>query len=304
MVKQSEAGNNVSKVRAYSVAPVKEPAFQETIKVSSERELITVARQLAARLSDQPEFSVMLFANPVLAMRSYGVELTKELEHHVLTSLRHPPELRQRRAELSDKIEKELCETPKPTDPEWLADLVFTKRKLKPRDIAKLEPVYKPALSQKRVAAIRARRPKQTKRYPQTRRIKVRHSMGVAESKNTIRRLDLDAELPDLPASQDRPKALTIEQAWFYKDDPIVRDVVELGAIMQRGFPFATPDEFRKIAKGESANAFRTFIKTVGVAQAEKPEPKKVTRAAKPKAKPKPAARKTPSKAKPKTKPK
>lgn len=277
--------NLTEKPLRFSVNPVVEPIFKQKIKVRNEKELLAVSRELAKRLTEEPEFSIMLFANPVLALRAYGFELSKMLEHHVLTSLRHPPILRNRRAELEASLEKKLGSPPNPTNPKWLAELVHVQRKLKPCAVEVLKPAYKPHLSAGRVAAIRARHPAATNRYPEARRIKVRHRMGVAPAKDTIRRLDLDAELSELPSASAKAKSLTLEEAWFYKDDPVVRDAVELGIIIKRGFPFATPAEFRKIAKGESVDGFRAFIDTVGVKNARKSAEKSVHLAARPKAK-------------------
>jgi hypothetical protein len=253
--------------------PLIKPDFPEMIEVNNERELLGLARKLEERIAAQPEFSVMLLANPVLALRAYGVKLSPQLEHHVLTSLRHPPKLRARRRDLEASLEKALGEPPRPTEPEWLAGLVHTTRKLPPREIGKLEPAYKPPLSAERIATLRAKRPPATSRYPGVRRLPVKFALGVAPSRPTIRRLDLDAALPRLEPARTAPTALTIEQAWFYKDDPVVRDAVELGVIIRRGFHFSTPDEFRRTMQGERVDAFRAFVGKVGIKSAARKAP-------------------------------
>lgn len=274
MVKADEAEQGAPPPRPYRREPLPRPKVDQIVKVTNERELLAVARKLLEQLEKEPGFSVMLLANPVLALREYGIELAPEIEHHVLTSLRHPPRLRARRKELEAKLSAELGEPPRPTDSAWMARLVHERRKIEPRAIDGLAPSYKPPLSDARVAAIRAKHPPATTRYPGERRITVRHRMGVVPPRPAVRRLDLDAELPPRARAGQAPAELSLEQAWFYKDDPVVRDAVELGTIMRRGFPFATPDEFRRIARGEKVDAFRAFVDAVGLKSAAKPAPR------------------------------
>lgn len=259
-----DAGPSLSRVDL----PLSPPQPHDAIVVGSHTQLLAMARPLAARLRDDPAFSVMLLANPVLALRDYGIRLSPEMEHHVLTTLRHPPKLRARRAELEASLERALGTVARPTDPEWLAGLVFKTRAITPREIAGLEPVYRPPLNADALARLRAQRPAATTRYPGPRRIKVVFGMGVAPGRPALRRLDLDAALPELGAAPTAPATLTLEQAWFYKDDPIVHDAVELGTIVRRGFPFKTPAEYRALAEGRRADAFRTFVRAVGVRSA------------------------------------
>ena len=155
---------------------------------------------------------------------------------------------------------EQLGEAPKPVDEKWMANLVFKTRSLKPRVIRQREPAYKPALNADSIARLQAARPKGAKRYERSGRLKVKFTLKVAERANAIRRMDLDADVPDLSVATRAPAKLSLEKAWFYKDDPVVRDAVELGQIMRRAFPFKTPAQFRALAKGESADAFRKFI--------------------------------------------
>ncbi len=247
-----------------------EPRAHEEVYIENHKQLLVMAKKLRERLGADPDFSVMLLSNPILALRKYGVRMTPEMEHHVLSTLRHPPKLRSRREELEEKLTKELGVPPKPDDPKWLAELVFKTRKRTPRSISKLEPAYKPALNAATIASLRSRAPKATKRYPGKRRIKVRHSMGVVKGKQALRRLDLDAELPELKPLQRAPASLTIEKAWFYKDDPVVRDAVELGVIMRRGFPFRNPAQFRDLAAGKRTDAFHKFVRKITIKDSKK----------------------------------
>jgi hypothetical protein len=241
------------------------PKVAESIRIDSHRDLVAKAGLIEARVGQDPGFSVMFLSNPVLALEAYGIKLSPQMQHHVLSTLRHPPKLRTRREELEAILQEALGEKPHPEKPEWLAYLVFVKREIGPRQIAGLEPIYSPALNADALERLQGNRPKGVVRYPGVKRLPIRFSLGVAPSDPTLRRIDLDAELPKLEPAYMAPDALTLEQAWFYKDDPLVHDAVELGQIMRRGFPFRTPAEFRAIQAGTRVDAFRKFVRNVRV---------------------------------------
>jgi hypothetical protein len=262
------------------LAPLGLPRPQPLLKVESERELLLMARDLKARVGEDPEFSVLLLANPVLALKAYGIELSPAMADHVLRSLRHPPALRNRRAELEASLEKQLGEAPRPTDPAWMARLVFETRKLAPKDLKGRSPAYGPEVFDKAIARLNEARPAPTSRYPGVRRLKVTQRLAVAPVPPALRRLDLKAPVPDTKPADARPKALSLEEAWFYKDDPVVAQAVELGQIVRRAIPFRSPDEFRKLQSGEMTDVFRAFVRTVKVKDTNRqppPAPKRAT---------------------------
>lgn len=249
------------------------PKQHETLAINSHRELAINSKEIEARVAQDPEFSVMFLANPVLTLEAYGVKLSPEMKHHVLSSLRHPAALQERRTALESSLEKELGEPARPTDAAWMANLVFRTRQLAPRQIGKQEPAYRAPLNAKTIERLQKARPKGGARYATERRLPVRFSLKIEKPRSAIRRMDLDAELPELKPAARAPKSLSLEQAWFYKDDPIVRDAVELGQIMRRGFPFRTPAEFRKIEAGEMVDGFRKFVRGVTVKQFPRTKP-------------------------------
>jgi hypothetical protein len=258
---------------AVRLAPLKLPPPQPLLKVESERELLLMARTLAPRVAENPEFSVLLLANPVLALKAYGIELSPALADHVLRSLRHPRATRERRAALEASLEKELGEVPRPTDPAWLARLVFERRKLTPKDVNGLSPVYGAELFDSAIKRLDARRPAPTSRYPGVRRLQGSMGLKVAPVRPALRRLDLKAPVPPTKPARSAPKALSLEEAWFYKDDPVVAEALELGQIARRALPFRTPDEFRKLQSGEMVDVFRAFVREVKVKGAKAPPP-------------------------------
>lgn len=224
-----------------------------------------MAKPLQKRIAADPEFSVMLLSNPVLALEKYGIKLTPRLRTHVLHALRHPKALRERRAALEKSLEKRLGKPAKPNDPKWMADYVFKTRKLAPKLTDCAAPAYRIEDPGGLIAALKADRRPATDRYPEARRITVTSRLGVAPPAPTVRRLDMDAPLPELSPGKTPPAELPLEQAWFYKDDPVVRDLVELGQIERRAFPFRTPGEFRAIQSGKSVDGFRAFVQAVRV---------------------------------------
>jgi hypothetical protein len=245
------------------------PAGFERIAVKTHRELLAVARTLAARIQKNPEFSVMLLANPVLALEQYGIELTKEMQHHILDTLRHPPKLRARRKELEASLEAALGERAKPNDAQWLARLVFEVRQLPPSDTREASPSYRSALDPRIVERLQRLRPRASKRYQGARGHRMQAAVGLAAWRPSVRLLDLDAEPPELPPARQVPKRLTLEEGWFYKRDPIVRDAIELGQIERRAFPFRTPAQFRDLASGKKLDAFGAYVRTVRIPRAE-----------------------------------
>lgn len=250
-------------------APLKPPVEHDILKVETHRQLLVMARTLSPRLRADPQFSVMLLANPVLALKQYGIELSAEMQRHVLRTLRHPKKLRERREELEHELEAKLGEPPKPNDGKWLAKLVFATRGLKPREIGDAAPAYKPPFNARMIERQQRLRRPATNRYKGVRRSKVQASVGVAAPGPSIRSMDLNAAVPKLPAASREPKTLTLEQAWFYKDDPVVHNAVELGQIERRAFPFQSPAAFRDLVAGKKVDAFRAFVTSVRVADEE-----------------------------------
>jgi hypothetical protein len=262
---QEKSRKDDSRPTAIRPLPLAIPQKHSIVTVNTERELLAMARPLQKRIAEDPAFSVMLLSNPVLALEKYGIKLTQSMRTHVLHALRHPKALRERRAALEKSLEKKLGEEARPNDPKWLAATVFRKRGIAPRAVEGAAPAYRTEDPGGFVAALKANRRPATNRYPQERRIKVTSRLGVAPPSPAVRRLDLDAPLPELPPAQKPPAELTLEQAWFYKDDPIVRDLVELGQIERRAFPFRTPGEFREIESGKSVDGFRAFVRAVRI---------------------------------------
>ncbi|CAN7437767.1 hypothetical protein LJR225_002885 [Phenylobacterium sp. LjRoot225] len=258
------AGSRAAAGLKHRLSPLKPPKTFETLEVKDHRGVAVAFRKIAARISEDPEFGVMMAINPVLAMERYGIKLTPEMQDHVLRAVRHPPRLRTRREALEAKLTEALGTPPRVDDETWLAQVLFDRLGLEPRMVGDAQPAYRPPLNAEVMTRIKPVRPAGNKRYPGPRRLAVRSSIGMKPWKEAVRRLDLGAAVPDLPPAAERPQSVTLETAWFYKDrHELARDLVELGQIQRMAFPIRTPEAFRKIASGEQPNAFRSWITSV-----------------------------------------
>jgi hypothetical protein len=249
---------------ARPVVAVASPVVGEHLSINSHRALAKSAAEVTQRVNADPEFSVMLLINPVLALEQYGIAFSPAIRDHILHTLRHPEKLTARRDALDASLRERLSEAPKANDGTWLATLVFGRLKLSPLDIGDAKPAYVPSWGADRLKTLSLQRPKGGVRYPGKRRIGVAASVGVKPPRQAVRRLDLDAPTPKLPHAGAAPAELSLEQLWFYKDqDPLVRDVLEYGILQARSLVFHTPDSFRKIADGTKSNPFRRWIGAV-----------------------------------------
>ena len=234
------------------------------LHINSHRELAIRQKALADRVAAHPQLAVMLLVNPVLAFKALGVVLSHPVANHVLHAIQHPPELRNRRDELEASLKEALGEPAQPTDAAWNAHLLFTLRKLGPLAIGDQHPAYTPPLGQAEAQKLHALRPAAVLRYPQPRRLAARNSVGSVSWKESLRRLDLKAPAPNMPAAEQAPQTVPLEDLWFYKDlDPVVHDALELGVIRRRAFPIHSPDSFRQVLAGSKPNAFRSWIERV-----------------------------------------
>ena len=257
------------------LSPIPLPRDTKMVRVENERQLLAMARVLKERVYQDPEFSTLLIANPVLALKAYGIELSAKMQDHVLRSLRHPKALRDRRAFLEAHLEESLGKPAHPDDPVWLANFVFGTRKLKPKELRGLRPAYEPQPFDRAIKVLNEARPASTLRYPSMRRLPASQTLTVAPLRPATRRLDIAAPVLPAPiAKTAAPKTLRLEEAWFYKDDdPAVAEAVELGIIMQRALPLRTAEEFRKLQSGEAVDVFRAFVRTVRIKDSKTPKP-------------------------------
>ena len=234
------------------------------IRINSHRALAAKQAEIIGRLQSRPEIAALFLVNPSLALQDLGVELSAEMSHHVLETVRHPPGLTKRREQLERKLEKKLGEPPRPNDAKWLSGILFDKLKLQPVSTRGLRPHYRDPLDEATRKRLEARRPKERgNRYTERRRTKS-PVLRVKRTAEALRRMDLDAKLPPLKETSYRPKNVSLEKAYFYKDShPLVRDLLELGIIQKRAFPIRSGAAYRKLKEGAKHNDFRAWIRAV-----------------------------------------
>lgn len=237
----------------------------ELLELTRHRELALYAKEINARLNSDPDLAIMAFINPALALNELGVKLSTEVRHHILSSLRHTPALRTRRAELEQSITAALGENPTPQRPRWLARVLFDTLGLQPLDTQNAQPNYKPVLTPEQLAPLQKLRPPPRNRYAGLeRKSKRRSSYRVEPKGSTVRRLDLDTPAPELPATKRAPSSVTLEELYFYKDmHPVARDLLELGILQRRGVRWQSGDAYRRIKAGETKNAWRSWLTSV-----------------------------------------
>ncbi len=236
----------------------------ELIEISKHRELINLQERIFERFNNRPDLAKLLLINPVIAFKEVRVNLSPKIADHVLRTLQHTPHLGRRRKELEKKLKKELDESPLPTNPKWVSKFLFEKLKLQPFDTRNFEPTYNESLSVEVLERLKSLRPKRRKSSDYKFRVRRGMRLEIVDWRPSVRRLDLDAELPSFKIASKIPMQVDLEQLYFYKDShPLVQDVLELGIIQRRSFPFHSGSSYRKIKSGEKSNAFQKWISSI-----------------------------------------
>jgi hypothetical protein len=233
------------------------------VYIATHRQLAAHQREIFKRLNSDPQSASLMLVNPALALQGIGFKLSGEVIHHVLYALQHSPQLRQRRNYLEQKIKQEIQEKPRPYDPEWVSSFLFVKLNLHPLNTHGLTPKYVEPIDSYLMEQLQELRPE-----PRGQRYEKASVGGTVitfiPAQSRIRRLDLDATLPELKTVCIAPDSIELETLYFYKNHhPLVRDVLELGIIQKQAFPIQTADSYRQIKRGEKNNAFHAWINGV-----------------------------------------
>ena len=233
----------------------------EPLEITTHRELLTYQGEIFRRLNQDPDVAGMLLINPVLAFRDVNVAMTREIAHHVLHTIQHTSRLRRRREELEGQLKEELGEPPQPHNPEWVSRFLFETLGLEPLQTEGLEPSYQAPLNRaavKRLEQIRPQRQRKETLSPRSAFLRVR------VQRPAVRRMDVDATLPELKPADYTPEEVDLETLFFYKEShPLARAMLELGIIQRRSFPIHSADSYRRIKSGDKPNAFRSWIDAV-----------------------------------------
>ncbi len=236
----------------------------DPIVINSHSGLVTEQQKIFKRINENPEISRLFFINPVLAFKELNVSLSPKIADHVLRTLQHDTADRERRAALEEKLRTELGEPPQPNNPAWLARILFDKLKLQPLQTRGRQPTFRPPLNEDILKRLQELRPKPRIPPPPLKGPGFGTGVRVAGWKPSFQKIDLDAPAPSLPAAKQKPKSVSLDALFFYKDlNPAAHDLLELGLIQKRGVNFHSSADYRKSRSGQKYNAFHAWIKSV-----------------------------------------
>jgi hypothetical protein len=196
------------------------------------------------------------------------------MKHHILATIQHPTQVRQRREELEKKLKDASGQMPQPNNPEWVSQFLFKNLKLKPLKIEGLKPTYLPLANEAAIKRLNNLRPPSRKRYHYKATISAGSAIEMKQWQPTARYMDLDARLPKLKTTRITPNQVSLEELYFYKDkNPLAHDLLELGIIQQSSFNFHSRSSIRKIQEGKVDNALYRWVKFVRFPEEQPDEP-------------------------------
>jgi hypothetical protein len=201
----------------------------ESLYLKSHKDLIRRQADIFKRVKDNPEVARLLVLNPVLAFSELGVQASPKMQHHILATIQHPTQVRQRREELEKKLKDASGQMPQPNNPEWVSQFLFKNLKLKPLKIEGLKPTYLPLTNEAAIKRLNNLRPPSRKRYHYKATISAGSAIEMKQWQPTARYMDLDARLPKLKTTRITPNQVSLEELYFYKDkNPLAHDLLEL----------------------------------------------------------------------------
>jgi hypothetical protein len=268
-MEQTDNGNAAGPAPATTKSAPLVPLHKYTeLHLETRRDLAVNQAEIAKRINSDPALSVLLLINPVLAFKEFGVTVSPEVSKHIMHTLRYLPAVQDKHDALQTSLSEALGETPRPTDPAWLARTLFDKLKVQPLDTQGLTPAYKTPLDADAMQRLQQLLPQQKPRYPNRQKlIPIVSSVRVAPPPPAVRALDLDAALPaSLPKASTAPATVTLTDLYFYKDsNPIARQLLEYGMTIQLAIAFHTPATFRAVRDGTQSDPFRAWIQSVQI---------------------------------------
>ncbi len=227
------------------------------LKIDSHRLLLAKRSAIIDALVEDPDRGKLLFANAALAFKDSGVQLSPAISNHVLHTVRQSAAATTRREQLTTQLRDALGVVPKPSDTEWLAKTLFTKLKVAPLVTRGHQRVYQPAVPVDIQAKLR------THLAPSTRPRLAARGTAAAPTPPPWR-LDLDAKLPKLNEARSTPKALTLEDLWFYLDShELVRPILELAILERSVMPTLTREQYDAVKAGKPTGGFIDWIDSV-----------------------------------------
>lgn len=106
------------------------------ISLETHRDLRKNIRAISSRFNENPELARLLLVNPILAFKDAGVDMAREIQVHIMNTLRFPKRLVEKKERLESELRKELKDLGLPAElplsAETRAHLLFRVLKLPP----------------------------------------------------------------------------------------------------------------------------------------------------------------------------
>jgi hypothetical protein len=233
------------------------PSAPPRLTIDSHRLLAARRKAVIDALVTDPARGRLLFANASLAFKDAGIDLSPDIADHVLHTLRQSAAATTRRGRLTAQLKEALGVVPHPSDPSWLATTLFERLGLSPLATKGHDAVYQPAIPAEVEERLRAHLPPASRpRLP---------ARGTTTAPHTIPwRLDLDAPVPVLPKARRAPKAVTLDDLWFYLDvHELVRPLLELGILEVSVLPTLTRSQYEAVKAGRPTGGFLDWVDAV-----------------------------------------
>lgn len=239
------------------------------LTIDSHRALIARRQDMLTKLTSDPAASRMLLANPVQAFRDAGVTISPAIADHVLHSVRHPPRVQTERERLTAKLREALQVEPHPSQPGWLAAIVFGQLEVKPLQTDGLEPAYLPLVNPEAEKRLRRLLPPRSRpRKPGIR--------TPPPARPGVWRLNLETPPPDLPvAAGPPPPELTLPDLWFYRArHDLIPELLRLGIIEVSAIPMLSPATYRRVKNGALTNGLLDWVDEIKFSESAHTQPR------------------------------
>jgi hypothetical protein len=240
----------------HAVGSRRRPATPQRLTIDSHRLLAARRKAIIDALVTDPDRGRLLFANASLAFKDAGVNLSPEIADHVLHTVRQSAAATTRRERLTAQLKKALGVVPHPSDPSWLATTLFRTLELTPLATKGHDAVYQPPIPTDIEDRLRGHLPPASRpRLP---------ARGTTTPRKIPWRLNLAADVPELPAARRAPTKVSLDELWFYLGaHQLVRPLLELGILEVSVLPTLTRAQYEAVKAGGPTGGFLDWVDSV-----------------------------------------
>lgn len=247
-----------------------EPLPGAGIQFDTPESILEGGDAVQAAINANPELGGLFFVNPALVLEELGFEMTPEVKEHINHALAQGEAVGVDIDRLESEIRERLGDAKgkwKLLAPKHIADILFDVLDLTPLDLSGASVPYASPASSPRLAKLQAKaaRPRRKLRLPAGARGKVRGmALEIGGWKPTVRFVDLDAPVPELPAVKTRPESVALSDLFFYLPaHPVVRLLLEHAMAHDRRLHFRADKHFQMVRDGEVVSPWRSWIRAV-----------------------------------------